>query len=147
MGKEENVVQNKLMKYINLKGVQADFPMIKESVAFRINSKGIKGRKSTLPHGFPDILSILTIKGKAIPFFIEVKAPSKKCTNKEQLDFIKDMESRGAWAQWSNSLEMTKEYIRSQLLNIFAKGAKKDDQSTDTISLARQNLIASYTEN
>lgn len=131
MGLEENKVQKKVMDYFNKpysmiykSQACADYPYIKNSKAFRINSKGIKGRKSTLPEGFPDVLAVLTIKGVAIPFFIEIKAPGRKCNNEQQLQFIKTMDSMGALSVWVNSLEMMKEYIRSQAENILAKFAE-----------------------
>ena len=151
MGKEENEVQNAVMKYVNgINGIcqlRIDFPPVKDSIAFRINSKGIRGRKSTLPLGFPDILSMITIDGRAVPFFIEIKAPDKKCTNKDQLLFITNMEQRGAWATWTNSIEMLKEYIRGKISSMFAKDAAPEEQTMYTTFLARQRLIESYTEN
>ena len=144
MGVEENVVQNKIMKYLNQGGLGGDFPIVKQSIAFRVNSKGIKGRKSTLPLGFPDITAILTIQGKATPFFVEVKAPTKKCTNKDQLQFITDMESRGAWALWTNDLQMIKDYVKEKVLSIFANDASSNAPSKDTISLARPSSTGSY---
>ena len=147
MGLEENIVQNQIMKYLNQCGVNADFPIVKRSIAFRINSKGIKGRKSTLPLGFPDIMAMITIQGKAIPFFIEVKAPNKKCTNKDQLQFITDMESRGAWATWANDLEVVKNFVRTKILSIFANDATKEEQSTDTIFSLRQKQTENFTKN
>jgi len=138
MGEEENAVQAKIMKYMNLAGVNADFPIVKQSIAFRINSKGIKGRKSTLPAGFPDILSIISLHGKAIPMFIEVKAPNKKCTNNLQLAFIKDMEQRGCFACWANNLQMVKDYIRQKILNIYANDVKKEEQSTGITNSVKQ---------
>ena len=147
MGAEENKVQKEIMDYFNKpysmiykSQACADFPYIKNSKAFRINSKGIRGRKSTLPLGFSDVLVIITVSGGiALPLFIEVKAPGKKCTNKDQLDFIKDMNSMGCFAVWVNNIDDLKDGLRKWIFDLFVRAAEKKEQPKSITSLAKQN--------
>ena len=104
MGIEENEVQSRIIKYINSSEIKRDFPEIEFSCCHRVNNKGIRGRKSTLECGFPDLVGSITLGGIAICLFVEVKARRKDCKNPEQLKFLAEKQQMGAIAFWCNSL-------------------------------------------
>ena len=117
MAREENIVQNRIIKYFNTKEVLFDFPHVKYAHVYRINNKGLnKSRKTLLPKGFPDLCGEITIGGIAVKLYIELKAPGKQCTNAEQLDFLEHKRSKGCIAFWCNCLTDCKNKLREQII-------------------------------
>ena len=145
MSIEENAVQRDVLDYFN-KGIAC-----KENIsltacrAYRINNYGMKGKKSTLPCGFSDILVIMSIKGFATVLFIEVKAPKKECRNIDQLAFIEGMKALGAGALWVNSLDMLRGYL-SKHIKKFASHAIKEFLPIDTINSQTPSYTGNYME-
>jgi hypothetical protein len=112
MGTMENFVQRQIMNYVNMRLYLSDTNQIETAYLFRVNNKGIKGRRSTLPKGYPDLAGYIKFRGHdfAIPIYIEVKAHKFK-PNKEQLDFLRKAKANGCIAFWADSLPVFKNHI------------------------------------
>ena len=120
MGREENKVQKAGLEYINSNGYLADRNMpIRGGKLFRVNSKGIRGRKSTLPDGFSDLAGYVIIKRfLTIPVYAEAKAPEEECKNPDQLKFIRERREDGAIAFWFNSLNDFKYKLYHEIIRV-----------------------------
>jgi len=118
MGVEENKVQKEIMDFVNEGGLQKKYPPVNFAVLYRIPNKGIKGRKSTLPDGYPDLQGGVTIKGISVTSYVEIKAEGKVCKNTDQLEFLMSERANGAIAFWCNSLDMFLEKIEPFIISL-----------------------------
>jgi len=120
MGHSENQPQKQVMDYVKNSLWKVDFPEIVLFKLFRVNSVGIRGRRSTLPPGFPDLCGHLRLKHYqvAISAYIEIKNPSETCKNKDQLLFLSDAKHNGCVSFWCNSLEDFKDKLRDSIVDL-----------------------------
>jgi hypothetical protein len=120
MGQEENLPQKQIMDYAKNQHYKIDLLDVAKLKLYRVNSIGIRGRRSTLPPGFSDLCGRIRIKGfeLAIPIYVEVKKPDEKCSNKEQISFLKEAQDDGCIAFWTNSLLDFKLKLKDALSDI-----------------------------
>ena len=106
----ENQVQRIILDHVNSKTC---------CCLFRVNNTGKRGlRKSTLPLGFSDLAGYIWVGGYIYPLYVEVKAEGLKCTDENQIAFLKERKNDGCIAFWCDSLEMFKRKLYCRFLDL-----------------------------